>query len=225
MPRLKLVVDVCQILKVQTTVLLISAQFATVCKLCCCALLAMQTSILNARHQWQLAPAADAAKKDPEEFKIWREDPAKFSFDGRYPLLEVYDKAKEAWKGRTNLCLLCLSASLSACLCGCLSLCEPKSWHVCWSQSLLCFHWLPMLPFSCTYLWACRPTFSMCMSQACWLLSLPACMPFLSLHCVCVCLTVLSDMCVLLCKPSLACLCASLTSQALQCRDTRSARQ
>ncbi|DBA80959.1 TPA: hypothetical protein ACH3X2_007175 [Trebouxia sp. C0005] len=41
---------------------------------------------------------ADAAKKDPEQFEIWRKDPAKFSFDGRYPLLEVYDKAKEAWK-------------------------------------------------------------------------------------------------------------------------------
>ena len=48
--------------------------------------------------------AADAAKKDPEQFKIWRENPAKFSFEGRYPLLEVYDKAKEAWKG--VFCLL-----------------------------------------------------------------------------------------------------------------------
>ncbi|KAL3155410.1 hypothetical protein ABBQ38_010966 [Trebouxia sp. C0009 RCD-2024] len=40
---------------------------------------------------------ADAEKKDPEQFEVWRKDPAKFSFDGRYPLLEVYDKAKEAW--------------------------------------------------------------------------------------------------------------------------------
>lgn len=46
-----------------------------------------------------MAFAADAAKKDPEQFKIWREDPAKFSFEGRYPLHEVYDKAKDAWKG------------------------------------------------------------------------------------------------------------------------------
>lgn len=47
--------------------------------------------------------AADAEKKDPEQFAIWRKDPANFSFDGRYPLLEVYDKAKEAWKGVSAL--------------------------------------------------------------------------------------------------------------------------
>lgn len=41
----------------------------------------------------------DAAKKDPEAFKIWREDPANFSWGGRYPLREVYDKATDAWKG------------------------------------------------------------------------------------------------------------------------------
>lgn len=45
-----------------------------------------------------MASMAARSRKDPEQFKIWREDPAKFSFDGRYPLLEVYDKAKEAWK-------------------------------------------------------------------------------------------------------------------------------
>lgn len=138
-PRVKLVVDLCRILEVQTTVLLISAHFATVCILCRCALVAMQTSILNARHQWQYAPAADAAKKDPEQFNIWREDPAKFSFDGRYPLLEVYDKAKEAWKGRTDLCLLCLSA--------CLAVAVSKSCHACWSKSLICSHWLTIPPF------------------------------------------------------------------------------
>ena len=62
---------------------------------------------------------ADAAKRDPEQFKIWREDPAQFSFDGRYPLLEVYDKAKEAWKGAC--CLLLLSAhwlhDMTSCVC------------------------------------------------------------------------------------------------------------
>ena len=99
----------------QTTVLLISAQFATECTMCRCTLLAMQTSILNVRWQWQLAPAADAAKKDPEQFEIWREDPAKFSFDGRYSLLEVCHQAREAWKGRTDLCLLCLSVCLRMC--------------------------------------------------------------------------------------------------------------
>lgn len=53
--------------------------------------------------------AADAEKKDPEQFEIWRKDPANFSFDGRYPLLEVYDKAKEAWKGVSASYQLCLS--------------------------------------------------------------------------------------------------------------------
>lgn len=53
-------------------------------------------------------PAADAAKKDPEQFDIWRKDPANFSFDGRYPLLEVYDKAKEAWKGVAPWLFLCI---------------------------------------------------------------------------------------------------------------------
>lgn len=52
--------------------------------------------------------AADAEKKDPEQFEVWRKDPAKFSFDGRYPLLEVYDKAKEAWTGVSALHELCL---------------------------------------------------------------------------------------------------------------------
>ncbi len=78
-PSVKLVVDLCQFLKVQATILLISAHFATECTLCRCARLAMQNSILNARHQRHFAHAADAAKKDPEQFKIWREDPAKFS--------------------------------------------------------------------------------------------------------------------------------------------------
>lgn len=53
-------------------------------------------------------PAADAAKKDPEQFDIWRNDPANFSFDGRYPLLEVYDKAKQAWKGVAE-CYCCFA--------------------------------------------------------------------------------------------------------------------
>ena len=53
-------------------------------------------------------PAADAAKKDPEQFNIWRNDPANFSFDGRYPLLEVYDKAKEAWRGKAE-CYCCFA--------------------------------------------------------------------------------------------------------------------
>ena len=128
----KLVADLCQLL-------LISAHFANECTLCCCAPLAIQTSILNASHQWQLALAADAAKKDPEQFKIWREDPPQFSFDGRYPLLEVYDKAKEAWKGRTCACSACLPICLSACLC----ITEPSLGM----RESLCFHWPGILSF------------------------------------------------------------------------------
>lgn len=96
--------------------------------------------------------------------------------------------------GQACACSACLPACLPVWLSAGLSVAEPKSWHVCWSQSLLCFHWLPMLPFLfCTYLWPCRPKFSLSMRQACWLLSLPACMPFLSLHCACACLTSLSN--------------------------------
>ncbi len=135
-PSVKLVVNLFQVVKVQAIVLLISAHFATECTLCRCALLAMQTSILNARHRWHFTPAADAAKKDPEQFKIWRENPAKFSFDGRYPLLEVYDKAKEAWKGMTDLCLLCLSASMPASQPACLPACLPVCLSACLSVCL-----------------------------------------------------------------------------------------
>ncbi|DBA75506.1 TPA: hypothetical protein ACH3X1_010757 [Trebouxia sp. C0004] len=41
---------------------------------------------------------AEAATNHREEFATWRERPAEFNFDGRYPLLEVFDRAAEAWK-------------------------------------------------------------------------------------------------------------------------------
>jgi broad specificity phosphatase PhoE len=44
-------------------------------------------------------PAAEAATNHREDFATWRERPAEFNFDGRYPLLEVFDRAAEAWKG------------------------------------------------------------------------------------------------------------------------------
>lgn len=85
----------------------------------------------------QFAPAADAAKKDSEQFKIWREDPAKFSFDGHYPLLEVYDKAKEAWTGtQTCACSACLPACLFVCLPACMSACLPACLPACPSVRL-----------------------------------------------------------------------------------------
>ncbi len=42
---------------------------------------------------------AEAATNHREDFATWRERPAEFNFDGRYPLLEVFDRAAEAWKG------------------------------------------------------------------------------------------------------------------------------
>ncbi len=44
-------------------------------------------------------PVAEAATNHTEDFATWRERPAEFNFDGRYPLLEVFDRAAEAWKG------------------------------------------------------------------------------------------------------------------------------
>lgn len=41
---------------------------------------------------------AEAAINHRDDFKTWRERPAEFHFDGRYPLLEVFDRAAEAWK-------------------------------------------------------------------------------------------------------------------------------
>lgn len=43
--------------------------------------------------------AAEAATNHREAFSTWRERPAEFHFDGRYPLLEVFDRAAQAWKG------------------------------------------------------------------------------------------------------------------------------
>lgn len=51
----------------------------------------------------------EAATNHTEDFKTWRERPAEFHFDGRYPLLEVFDRAAEAWKGAPSqhVSLLC----------------------------------------------------------------------------------------------------------------------
>lgn len=46
-----------------------------------------------------MAPAVEAATHHREQFSTWRERPSEFNFDGRYPLLEVFDRAAEAWKG------------------------------------------------------------------------------------------------------------------------------
>ena len=46
-----------------------------------------------------LVAAVEAATNHREEFATWRERPSEFNFDGRYPLLEVFDRAAEAWKG------------------------------------------------------------------------------------------------------------------------------
>ncbi|KAL3143690.1 hypothetical protein ABBQ38_002486 [Trebouxia sp. C0009 RCD-2024] len=41
---------------------------------------------------------SEAATNHREAFSTWRERPAEFHFDGRYPLLEVFDRAAQAWK-------------------------------------------------------------------------------------------------------------------------------
>ena len=46
-----------------------------------------------------LLSVVDAATNHTKDFTTWRERPAEFNFDGRYPLLEVFDRAAEAWKG------------------------------------------------------------------------------------------------------------------------------
>lgn len=46
--------------------------------------------------------AAEAATNHREAFTTWRERPAEFNFDGRYPLLEVFERAAEAWKGQMH---------------------------------------------------------------------------------------------------------------------------
>lgn len=40
----------------------------------------------------------EAATNFREEFTTWRERPSEFNFNGQYPLLEVFDRAAEAWK-------------------------------------------------------------------------------------------------------------------------------
>lgn len=53
--------------------------------------------------------AAEAATNHREAFTTWRERPAEFNFDGRYPLLEVFDRAAEAWKGQRCMQHICTS--------------------------------------------------------------------------------------------------------------------
>ncbi|GMH37851.1 hypothetical protein BSKO_05735 [Bryopsis sp. KO-2023] len=69
-----------------------------------------------------------AGAEYPEEFRAWREKPLSFCIDGHYPVREVFDEAKEAWKiimkapGSTHLivthksifrALLCTALGLS----------------------------------------------------------------------------------------------------------------
>ncbi|KAF3451480.1 hypothetical protein FNV43_RR07575 [Rhamnella rubrinervis] len=40
----------------------------------------------------------DAKQRYPKEYTAWREDPANFHVNGIYPLLELWGRAREAWK-------------------------------------------------------------------------------------------------------------------------------
>lgn len=42
--------------------------------------------------------AADAKKIYTEEYKTWREDPANFFIDGRYPIRDLWGDARDVWK-------------------------------------------------------------------------------------------------------------------------------
>eukprot|EP00891_Asterochloris_glomerata_P008943 jgi/Astpho2/8943/Aster-x1553 len=49
-----------------------------------------------------------AAKARPEEFAVWREKPGDFKFDdGRKPLNEAYERARDAWRGKPAGCASC----------------------------------------------------------------------------------------------------------------------
>ena len=54
-------------------------------------------------HAWA---AEAAAKARPEEFAVWREKPGDFEFeDGRKPLDEAYERARDAWRGKPAVCM------------------------------------------------------------------------------------------------------------------------
>ena len=56
-------------------------------------------------HAWA---AEAAAKARPEEFAVWREKPGDFEFeDGRKPLNEAYERARDAWRGKRAICMFC----------------------------------------------------------------------------------------------------------------------
>ncbi|CAD7699586.1 unnamed protein product [Ostreobium quekettii] len=75
----------------------------------------------------------DAAVKHSEEYRAWRETPASFCIDGRYPVMEVFEQAKKAWKvilsaeGSTHLVVTHKSV-LRAMLCTALGL-TPQSFR------------------------------------------------------------------------------------------------
>lgn len=42
--------------------------------------------------------AADAKRIYPKEYTIWREDPANFIMNGRYPARDLWITARDCWK-------------------------------------------------------------------------------------------------------------------------------
>lgn len=42
--------------------------------------------------------AVDAKKTYPKEYTTWREDPANFCMDGRYPVRDLWKAARDCWK-------------------------------------------------------------------------------------------------------------------------------
>jgi broad specificity phosphatase PhoE len=42
--------------------------------------------------------AVDAKEQYPELYRAWREDPKNFNVNGVYPVVDLWDKARNAWE-------------------------------------------------------------------------------------------------------------------------------
>lgn len=59
------------------------------------SLVSMYYYILN---EFQHLEAEDAKRIYPKEYTMWRQDPSSFNVNGVYPVRQLWDTAKIAWK-------------------------------------------------------------------------------------------------------------------------------
>jgi hypothetical protein len=45
---------------------------------------------------------ADLARDHPELYRVWREEPERFSLAGRYPVRDAFAQATRAWAGEVD---------------------------------------------------------------------------------------------------------------------------